>query len=153
MGGVPVTLGNWVVWPNSINTIPGNVVFSIDVRSGDERVLEAFEKALHEIIASHREGPQIKSERIFARAPTHFPGELQALVAKACVEATGRDPVKMISGAFHDSMYLAEHCPTCMIFVSSRDGISHNAAEYSSPEDLYMGAKALAYVVTTLANR
>jgi N-carbamoyl-L-amino-acid hydrolase len=148
-----LTLGHWVVSPNSINTIPGNVVFSIDVRSGDERVLEAFEKALHEVIGAHREGRYIKSERIFARAPTHFPDELQALVAKGCAEASGVEPVTMISGAFHDSMYLAEHCPTCMIFVSSREGISHNAAEYSSPEDLYLGAKALAYVVTTLANR
>jgi N-carbamoyl-L-amino-acid hydrolase len=148
-----LTLGNWTVWPNSINTIPGNVVFSIDVRSGDEAVLEAFERTLREIAAAHREGPDIKVERIFARAPTHFPDELQALVAEGCTEAAGREPVRMISGAFHDSMYLAEHCPTCMIFVSSRDGISHNAAEYSSPADLYMGAKALAYVVTTLANR
>ena len=148
-----LTLGNWVVRPNSINTIPGQVVFSIDVRSGDERVLEAFEKALHGIVDAHRDAREIKVERIFARAPTHFPDELQALVAKGCAEAAGRDPVRMISGAFHDSMYLAEHCPTCMIFVSSRDGISHNAAEYSSPGDLYLGAKALAYVVTTLANQ
>jgi N-carbamoyl-L-amino-acid hydrolase len=148
-----LTLGHWIVSPNSINTIPGNVVFSIDVRSGQEQVLTDFEQSLHEIIASHREARQIKSERIFSRSPTHFPDDLQHLVERACIRATGQQPVKMISGAFHDAMYLAEHCPTCMIFVLSKDGISHNAAEYSSPEDLYLGAKALAYVVTTLANR
>ena len=148
-----LTLGHWTVSPNSINTIPGHVVFTVDVRNEREQVLTAFEDSLHEIIASGSEGLHVKSERIFARSPTYFPDDLQGLVEEACIKATGQKPLKIISGAFHDAMYLAEHCPTCMIFVPSRDGISHNAAEYSSPEDLYLGARALAYVVTALADR
>lgn len=148
-----LTLGHWLVSPNSINTIPGQVVFSVDARSGDEQVLRNFERSLNRIIESHKDAPQIRTERIFARPPTHFPSDLQELVKTGCIKANGREPLKLISGAFHDSMYLAEHCPACMIFVLSKDGISHNAAEYSTPEDLYAGARALAYVVTTLANR
>lgn len=148
-----LTLGHWIVSPNSINTIPGSVVFSIDARSSQEQVLLEFERTLYEIIASHGQQSRMKASRIFARSPTTFPVDLLELVADACTRATGRQPVKMISGAFHDAMYLAEHCPTCMIFVQSKGGISHNPAEYSTPDDLYSGAKALAYVVTALADR
>jgi beta-ureidopropionase / N-carbamoyl-L-amino-acid hydrolase len=148
-----LTLGHWIVSPNSINTIPGGVVFSIDVRSSEEPVLVDFERSLHEIIAAHGRRSHLKTTRIFARSPTTFPQHLHELVADACARVTGRQPVRMISGAFHDAMYLAEHCPTCMLFVRSKDGISHNPAEYSSPEDLHSGAKALASLVTTLADR
>jgi len=50
-------------------------------------------------------------------------------------------------------MYMADHCPTAMIFVPSKDGISHNAAEYTAPEALFLGAQALAYTVTALAQQ
>ena len=58
----------------------------------------------------------------------------------------------MTSGAFHDAMYLAEHCPTAMIFVPSKGGVSHNAAEETAPHELFLGVQALAYAVTSLAN-
>ena len=57
----------------------------------------------------------------------------------------------VISGAFHDAMYLAGHCPTAMLFVPSRNGISHNPAEYTEPWQLLAGARALAHAVTELA--
>jgi N-carbamoyl-L-amino-acid hydrolase len=50
-------------------------------------------------------------------------------------------------------MYLAEHCPSAMIFVPSKGGISHNAAEATDPDDLFLGVQALAYTVVELANR
>ncbi|MNY68539.1 putative hydrolase [compost metagenome] len=50
-------------------------------------------------------------------------------------------------------MYLADHCPTAMIFVPSKGGISHNAAEDTEGADLFLGAQALAYTVAELASR
>ena len=144
-----MTMGRWTVSPNSINTIPGRVEFSIDARSAGEDTLDLFEARLVAVV--HESGATL--QRIFARVPTSFPEDLQALVESACLAAAGVAPLRMISGAFHDSMYLAEICPTCMLFVQSRDGLSHNPEEYSSPEHLYLGARALAQVVTTLANR
>jgi N-carbamoyl-L-amino-acid hydrolase len=47
--------------------------------------------------------------------------------------------------------YLADHCPTAMIFVPSKDEISHNAAEATEPHDLLLGVQALAYTVVALA--
>lgn len=148
-----LTLGHWIVSPNSINTIPGSVVFSIDARSSQEQVLLEFERSLYEIIASHGQRSRMKATLIFSRSVTTFPSDLLELVSDACNKATGRQPIQMISGAFHDAMYLAEYCPTCMIFVQSKGGISHNPAEYSTPDHLYSGARALAYVVASLADR
>lgn len=55
------------------------------------------------------------------------------------------------SGAFHDAQFVVPVCPTGMIFVPSRKGISHNPAEYSSPAQLAAGARVLVRTLVTLA--
>jgi N-carbamoyl-L-amino-acid hydrolase len=70
---------------------------------------------------------------------------------RACQLAGTPAPATLTSGAFHDAMYLADHCPTAMIFVPSKKGISHNALEETDHGDLFMGAQALAYAVTRVA--
>ena len=151
-----LTLGRWLVGPNSVNTIPGEVEFTIDVRCVDERVLERFDAALGEIVKSHVWPGRVELECFFSRPPTRFPAEMLALVGQACEracrQASQPPPVALTSGAFHDAMYLAEHCPTAMIFVPSKGGVSHNAAEETAPHELLLGAQALAYAVTALAN-
>jgi N-carbamoyl-L-amino-acid hydrolase len=144
------------VSPNSINTIPGEVEFTVDVRCVDEQVLDQFEAALAEITKTHAWVGQIEYESLFSRPPTHFPNDMLALIELACTRACNNAslaaPLRMTSGAFHDAMYLAEHCPTAMIFVPSKGGVSHNAAEDTAPQELFLGVQALAYVVTSLAN-
>lgn len=49
----------------------------------------------------------------------------------------------MTSGAGHDSVYASRRCPTSMIFVPSKNGVSHNPEEYTSPEDCAIGAEVL----------
>lgn len=154
--GLRLTLGRWLVGPNSVNTIPGEVEFTIDVRCVDEPVLERFDAALGEIVRSHAWPGRIGLECFFSRPPTHFPAPMLALVeqacGRACRQASQPPPITVTSGAFHDAMYLAEHCPTAMIFVPSKGGVSHNAAEETAPHELLLGAQALAYAVTALAN-
>lgn len=150
-----LTLGRWVVSPNSINTIPGEVEFTIDIRCVDAQVLAEFEALIRATLAAQVWGGQMTLEPIFERQPTHFPLAVRALVRQACERASrqaGRPaPIELTSGAFHDAMYLADHCPSGMIFVPSKAGISHNAAEDTSHSELVLGAQALAYAVTALA--
>lgn len=73
--------------------------------------------------------------------------------ARVCQVSGHAAPLRLTSGAFHDAMYLADHCPTAMIFVPSKGGISHNAAEETAPDELFLGAQALAYAVVELANQ
>lgn len=150
-----LTLGRWQVTPNSVNTIPGRVDFTVDMRCLHDSVLDGFEAFLRTQAAACT--GRITIERFFQRAPTHFPRSMLDLIQEAAERASLRaglpGPLEITSGAFHDAMYLAEHCPTAMIFVPSEKGISHNAAEATAPRDLFLGAQALAYTVTALANR
>jgi N-carbamoyl-L-amino-acid hydrolase len=58
----------------------------------------------------------------------------------------------LTSGAFHDAMYLAKHCPTAMLFVPSRGGISHNPNEATDDDHLVLGTRALAHALAALCN-
>lgn len=153
--GLRLTLGRWVVGPNSINTIPGEVEFTIDMRCVDERVLAEFDAVMREILQGSIGRTRIALEPIFERKPTHFPAGMTALVEEACArvcQLAGKPaPLSLTSGAFHDAMYLADHCLTAMIFVPSKEGISHNASEQTDHEDLFMGAQALACAVSRMA--
>jgi N-carbamoyl-L-amino-acid hydrolase len=157
--GLRLTLGRWRVAPNSINTIPGKVEFTIDVRCVDEDVLVDFERGLRAAMAEvdHAWAGRIELDNILTRATTRFPTAMLDLLERGCARAATKAgaaaPLRLTSGAFHDAMYLADLCPTAMIFVPSRNGLSHNAAEYTDPYQLYLGAQALAYAVTELANR
>lgn len=150
-----LTLGRWAVQPNSVNTIPGVVEFTIDARCVDAEALAAFDGVLRDVIRTHAWGGRMEVECFFARPPTHFPQEMLTLVEEACARASRLAskpaPMPVTSGAFHDAMYLADHCPTAMIFVPSKGGMSHNAFEATDQADLLLGAQALAYAVARLA--
>jgi beta-ureidopropionase / N-carbamoyl-L-amino-acid hydrolase len=157
--GLRMTIGRWRVAPNSINTIPGEVEFTIDVRCVDEGAIAEFEDALRAAVTGldAADGFTAQVRNLFTRATTHFPAQMIDLVERGCARAATNAgagmPIHVTSGAFHDAMYVADLCPTAMIFVPSRGGISHNAAEHTEPHELHLGAQALAYVVTELANR
>ena len=72
------------------------------------------------------------------------------------VESTAKDlghsVMRMPSGAGHDAQMMARLCPTAMVFTQSRDGLSHNPLEYTSPADLEAGANVLLHTILALAN-
>lgn len=150
-----LTLGHWSISPNSINTIPGEVEFSVDMRCVDEKVLADFDAVLKSIVVGHAFSKHIEVTCIFERESTHFPPPMLDMIEDACVRTSllnGKAlPLRLTSGAFHDAMYLAGVCPTAMIFVPSKNGISHNATEDTDHDDLVIGVKALASAVTGLA--
>ena len=63
----------------------------------------------------------------------------------------GLSSMRMPSGAGHDAQMLARVCPTSMIFVPSVDGLSHNIAEFTDPEDIAAGANVLLHTLLELA--
>jgi N-carbamoyl-L-amino-acid hydrolase len=64
----------------------------------------------------------------------------------------GNSVMRMPSGAGHDAQMLARICPTSMIFVPSVDGLSHNIAEYTTPEHIEAGANVLLHTLLELAD-
>ncbi|AVO53084.1 M20 family metallo-hydrolase [Ectopseudomonas mendocina] len=142
-----LTFGRWQVKPNSINTVAGDVTFSIDFRHADPAVLEAFDAELPNCLP---EGAELQP--LFSHPPVAFEAGIVEVLQQAA-DATGEASLSLRSGAFHDAMYLAGHCPTGMLFVPSRDGISHNPNEYTEPSQLEAGARALAWSLVQLAEQ
>jgi N-carbamoyl-L-amino-acid hydrolase len=72
---------------------------------------------------------------------------------EAAARAQGLKALRMPSGAFHDAQFMVPLCPTGMIFVPCRAGVSHHPSEYSEPGQLAAGTRVLAAVLADLANR
>ncbi|HEY0210643.1 M20 family metallo-hydrolase [Acerihabitans sp.] len=141
-----LTFGCWQVAPNAINTVAGEVGFTVDFRYPDAAVLDRFDAAIASLAAGN-----VIITPMLSQPPVAFDAQLLAR-QRACCAALAIPAGQLVSGAFHDAMHLAAHCPTGMFFVPSRDGVSHNPAEYTDPHSLWLGARALACCLTELAN-
>jgi len=130
--------------PNSRNVIPGEVFLTVDFRHPSERVLDVMEAQLVVALAEIRHTLQLtyRENRIWASPPVQFSPDLIDCVGVA-VETAGFSSRDIVSGAGHDSVYIARVAPTTMIFVPSRGGISHNEAEWTSQEQCAAGAQVL----------
>jgi allantoate deiminase len=67
------------------------------------------------------------------------------------IEDLGQRAIKLPSGAGHDAQIMARLCPSAMLFVRCRGGISHNPAEYASPADIGIGTAALVRFIERFA--
>jgi N-carbamoyl-L-amino-acid hydrolase len=149
-----VTVGSLHVRPNSPNTIPGQVIFTIDSRHPETAVLSAVEAEIREEchgIAGDL-GLLLTIERTMEAPPVVFDSACTASV-KAAAERLGYSHRELYSGAGHDACNLAGIAPTAMIFVPCEKGISHNPAENADPEDLGAGGDVLLQVILERAGR
>ncbi|OQU98971.1 hypothetical protein CLAIMM_04679 [Cladophialophora immunda] len=129
--------------PQSINTIAGQVQMNLDVRSPYDEDVQQIDELLREkfqqICRDH--GASVEINCFWESPATMFDEQMVDCVRKAAkaVDCTH----EIISGAGHDSVYTARKVPTAMIFTRCRDGVSHNPAEYSRPEDCAVSAQVL----------
>lgn len=138
--------------PVSPNTVPAQLRCSVDLRHPDVAVLDELEDSLRRIVASagdeHGVATRVTLEN--DSPPVAFDPACIAAVTQS-VEGLGFTNIEIVSGAGHDSCYVASHCPTSMIFIPCDDGLSHNEAESISPEQAERGASVLLGAVTTMA--
>jgi len=146
------TVGRMGVYPNSPNTVPSRVDFSIDLRHPDEALLVTLGLQIHEAAAAAAASRACTAQvtDISFVKPTSFAPQVIDLVRDAA-RTLGYVNLDLPSGAGHDAMHLARICPTGMIFVPCLKGVSHNQAESAEPEDLAAGTRVLARVLATLA--
>ena len=130
--------------PNSRNVIPGEAFFTVDFRHPAEKTLDFMEMQLREALADVLPPLRLtyRENRIWALPPVHFSPDLIDCV-RVAVETAGFSYRDIVSGAGHDSVYIARVAPTTMIFVPSRGGISHNEAEWTNFEQCAAGAQVL----------
>ena len=147
------TVGFVQVSPNSRNTIPGRVFFTVDFRHPEDAVLTEMDRALRQACADIAAaiGLEVEVSEFWYFPPTPFDPDLVAAVRDAAA-AQGYPHQDIISGAGHDAVYMAGVAPTAMIFVPCVGGISHNEIEDAKPEDLTAGCNVLLNAVLETAD-
>ncbi len=147
------TTGVCDVFPGAVNSIASRVRLEVDVRDIDlarrDVVLRKITEAT-EAIAARRE-VTARTEMINADAPAQCAATVVDALELACNthRATYQ---RMISRAYHDSLFMSSVAPTGMLFIPSRGGFSHRPDEYSSPEAIAQGALILAETLASLAS-
>jgi beta-ureidopropionase / N-carbamoyl-L-amino-acid hydrolase len=144
------TVGRIEVFPNSPNTVPARVTFSIDLRHPEAAVLDARGGRIEEVCRRFAGPCEVRIRETFNRPPCAFPARIVDTIERAA-EGLGLAHMRLPSGAFHDANFIADVAPTGMIFVPCEKGISHSPAENATPEDLAAGARVLAVTLVELA--
>ena len=152
--GVVGTVGRIEVEPNVVNVIPGKAQMVIDVRSVSARAkADAADAIRAEIgrIATDRD-VAYQLDTITDETPQPLSDKIVSLVEKNC-QAMGIECRRLASGAGHDAAQLAQVvADTGMIFVPSRDGISHDPQEWTDEQDILTGAQVLLLTLLDLTS-
>ncbi|GAA3928964.1 Zn-dependent hydrolase [Actinomadura viridis] len=142
--GTRATVGRLDVAPGSITTIPGEVTMSVDIRDVDS---DRQRETAAEFVARSRElcdrrGIGLRAEELADASPVVLPVWIADAIGGACA-ALGVGHHVLPSGASHDSQMINHIVPSGMIFVPSRDGLSHTPEEWTDPSDLATGTRVL----------
>src|ERR1700736_6365954 len=148
------TVGFVQVSPNSRNTIPGRVFFTVDFRHPYDAVLSAMDGELRQACedAAKSIGLETEVKEFWYFPPTPFDPDLVAAVRTAA-EEQGYPHQDIVSGAGHDAVYMARVTPTAMVFVPCVGGISHNEIEAAKPDDLTAVCNVLLNTVLDAAEK
>ena len=147
------TTGKWEIFPNAINSVPCEAMLEIDLRDTcletRQRALELMRSASEEIAS--RRGVEIAWEEINADPPADGDPKSMAIAEDVALKLDFAT-MRMVSRAYHDSLFMARICPTTMIFIPCRNGYSHRPEEYSDPAHIAAGARVLAGTLARLSH-
>ena len=145
------TVGRVKVLPGAQNVIPGRVEFTIDMRSPSDAVRKRAHAALLSDLdaIARRRGVGLDVDTFQENPAVALdPGVIDAV--SAAIADCGQEPLRLPSGAGHDAGIMAKHCPSGMIFLRCKDGISHNPAESITVADADLGVRAMLAAVRRL---
>jgi ureidoglycolate amidohydrolase len=146
------TVGTCDVHPGAVNSVPSRVVLQLDIRDTDparrESVMQSVRHDCEQL--RQRRNVTITEELVNADAPAQSSPHIVQLLETLCTEQ-GIQYKKMVSRAYHDSLFMACIAPIAMIFIPCRNGVSHRPDEYAAPGDTTLGVHLLASVLAKLA--
>ena len=147
------TTGKWHIFPNAINSVPCDVMLEIDLRDTcletRDRALMLMREASDEIAA--RRCVMMVWDEINSDPPAEGDPRTIAITEDVALKldlATKR----MVSRAYHDSLFMARICPTTMIFIPCKNGYSHRPEEHSEPAHMAAGTRVLAGTLARLSH-
>ena len=146
------TFGDIKAEPGSRNTVPEKLIVNVDLRHPDPDILDEMDRSFRETVQVECERTGLKGsvEELWHMPVTQFAPECVDAVRTA-TQKLGYSNMEMVSGAGHDSLYVAKVAPTSMIFVPCENGISHNEAENAKQEDLEAGCNVLLHAMLEMA--
>ena len=134
-----LTVGKLNVLPNGANVIPNQVTFTVDIRSAHSDTIQRILQKIEQLVADVKiPGISFSTEELLYAEPVEMSADIQTLLIENC-EKLGLRYRKMVSGAFHDAMIFADFTETGLIFVPSKDGISHTPEEWTDYAQLQKG--------------
>ncbi|MBW2369894.1 MAG: Zn-dependent hydrolase [Deltaproteobacteria bacterium] len=139
-----ITFGSFQADPNVVNTVPGRLTISIDLRHPEDEKLKELDTEMRAIVETEcsRLGLKGRIDNYWYSPPVAFDPECIDAVRKG-VETIGASAMDLISGAGHDAVYISKIAPTGMIFIPCKDGLSHNEAEAITPVHAEAGCNVL----------
>jgi len=148
------TVGVCDVFPGAVNSVPSRARMEVDVRDTDESrrdaVLRKIERACEDVAC--RRGVQAQVELVNADPPARCAPQVVDTLVEAC-ETHGLQFERMISRAYHDSLFMSRIAPSAMLFIPCRAGVSHRPDEYASPQSIAQGTLVLAEALARLASQ
>jgi N-carbamoyl-L-amino-acid hydrolase len=144
------TIGQLQVSPGGISVVPGKVRFTIDLRHPEEGCLDSFREDTVRVL-HHGYRCECGIEETSRSESVDFDRTVTDVIERVA-RHLGFPTARLPSGAGHDAMWLARVCPSGMIFIPCRDGLSHNAAEYAAPAHMVAGTEVLAALIKELAD-
>ena len=146
------TTGFCNVFPGAINSIPSRVQLGIDIRDIDlqrrDSVLDAVQRGAARISRTRKVTTHL--EIINADAPAACDPNLVALLSRTC-DQQGFSYRRMVSRAYHDTLFMSQVCPVAMLFIPCRGGVSHRPDEFASEQSIVNGIQVLAGTLAELA--
>ncbi|WP_071674358.1 hydantoinase/carbamoylase family amidase [Nioella nitratireducens] len=148
------TIGHFRLSPNAPSIVPGQAVFTVQWRDGEEDRLQRMDDVILAVLdeVATETGLTVEAERLrqsLTPVPMHAP--YQAALAEAAEAVVPGKWRRMPSGALHDASNVSRRLPVGMLFVPSIGGISHNFDEDTAEADLVTGLRVLARAAAALA--
>ena len=147
------TVGVCEVFPGAVNSIPSRVRLETDIRDIDAVRRDGVIDTLKSVCAdvAQRRKVSITTEIVNADPPaTCNPAILDAMENAA--KTAGKSYKRMVSRAYHDSLFMARIAPVAMLFIPCRGGVSHRPDEYASPEWIGGGVHVLSRTLAMLSS-
>jgi N-carbamoyl-L-amino-acid hydrolase len=145
------TVGRFTLTPNAPSVVPGRAVFSIDLRHPNAERLQSLGDKIPMICERARGACEVRVTPLLHDPPLEFSDALRQMIARIATRLQ-ISWMEIASGAGHDARYLHYLCPTGMIFIPCKNGLSHNEAESILKTHAADGARTLAEAAFEVAN-
>lgn len=150
--GSVATVGRLSLLPGSVNVVPREVTFTVDIRAKNSNNIKAILKWIHNELDKVSENKNVTYEvqTLLDVEPVKLSENITGIIENNC-NKLGFSNMRILSGAGHDAMVMADLTPTGMIFVPSKNGRSHSPAEWTDYDLLQKGIEVAFETIKVLA--